>query len=350
MRFRSDPPPGNEATWLLRPESDNWNEGEIDFPDGGLDGTMWDRLRCAGCRPHPTAADGSRGGRRRLIGWVAIYTWTRPTPPEDRVRPGSRGYEMIRHWQWIVDDRSGGVAVLTSRRQATTSTVVVADGRALVVDPAWDPDELAGLAADLAAAEIEVVIGFATHAHHDHLLWHPDLGPARRLAAPAVARSCARHRDRIVARLGPHWPADLGDLVGRVTGTAGQVLDWPGPTVRLLTHDAHSPGHTALWLPARRALIAGDMLSDVELPLLEESTSAAYAAGLELLRPFVAQASVLIPGHGGVALGADAAQARWWADRAYLDALLAGADPADPRLANPGMAHAHADNLAAAGR
>jgi len=262
----------------------------------------------------------------------------------------SLGDEMGRHWQWIVTDRSAGVAVVTSRREATTSTVVVADRRALVVDPAWDPDELAGLAADLAAAQIDVVIGFATHAHHDHLLWHPDLGPAPRLAAPAVARTSARHRERIVARLGPHWPADLGDLVGRVTGTTDRVLDWPGPTVRLLTHDAHSPGHTALWLPAQRALIAGDMLSDVELPLLEESTPAAYAAGLELLRPFVEQASVLIPGHGGVALGADAAQARWRADRAYLDELRPGAAPADPRLANPGMAQAHEDNLAAAGR
>jgi hypothetical protein len=37
---------------------------------------------------------------------------------------------------------------------------------------------------------------------------------------------------------------------------------------------------------------------------------------------------------------------RWLADRAYLDALLAGRDPDDPRLADPGMRAAHADNVA----
>ena len=41
VRFRSDPLPGYKAAWLLWPESDNWNEGEIDFPEGGLDSTMW---------------------------------------------------------------------------------------------------------------------------------------------------------------------------------------------------------------------------------------------------------------------------------------------------------------------
>ena len=173
---------------------------------------------------------------------------------------------MHRSWQWVVDDCDVRIGVTTSRRDRTTSTLVVADGHALLVDPSWDPDELAGLAADLAAAGLEVALGFATHAHHDHLLWHPALGSAPRLASPAVARQCATDRDAIVAGLGPDWPAELADLVGRVDAVglgaggpdagglgeggpgavAGTALDWPGPEVRLLTHDAHSPGHTAL--------------------------------------------------------------------------------------------------------
>lgn len=123
---------------------------------------------------------------------------------------------MHRSWQWVVDDCDVRIGVTTSRRDRTTSTLVVADGHALLVDPSWDPDELAGLAADVAAAGIEVALGFATHAHHDHLLWHPALGSAPRLASPAVARQCATDRDAIVAGLGPDWPAELADLVGRV--------------------------------------------------------------------------------------------------------------------------------------
>ena len=264
----------------------------------------------------------------------------------NHIRPTGR----MPTWRRVRTDGSIDLLVATSRRELTTSTVVVADGRALMIDPAWEPDELADLAAGLAGAGIEVVVGFATHAHHDHLLWHPGFGSVSRFASLPAADVCGRQRRELVARLGPNWPADLTDLVGRVAAHGRQTLDWSGPVVRLLTHDAHSPGHTALWLPAHGVLIAGDMLSDVELPLLEESTPAQYAAGLDLLHPYAASAAVLIPGHGRVALGAEAAQQRWRADRDYLVALTTGAEPTDPRLNNPGMAQAHAENVAAVRR
>lgn len=251
---------------------------------------------------------------------------------------------MDRTWQWVVDGSAVRVGVTTSRRELTTSTVVIAAARALLIDPAWDPDELAAIAADLTRAGVKVAAGFATHAHHDHLLWHPGLGPGPRFASPTVTQVCARDRDAIVRRLGPDWPAGLGRLAGRVR-PARDRLAWPGPEARLITHDAHAPGHTAVWLPTSGVLVAGDMLSDVELPLLEESTAAHYAVGLDRLRPAVDRAEVLIPGHGHVAVGSDAVRRRWIADRAYLDALLTGRDPEDPRLADPGMRAAHADNL-----
>jgi glyoxylase-like metal-dependent hydrolase (beta-lactamase superfamily II) len=121
-------------------------------------------------------------------------------------------------WQWIVDDDDLKVGVTTSRRDSTTSTIVVADDAALLVDPAWDPDELDWIATDLAAAGITVAAGFATHAHHDHVLWHPGFGDGPRLASAQVAHDAAEHRALLVAALGPDWPAELGDLVGRLVG------------------------------------------------------------------------------------------------------------------------------------
>jgi hypothetical protein len=39
--FRSDPVPGYKTAWLLWPDSENWpTDGEIDFPEGNLDGTI----------------------------------------------------------------------------------------------------------------------------------------------------------------------------------------------------------------------------------------------------------------------------------------------------------------------
>lgn len=40
VRFRSDPVPGYKTAWLLWPASDDWTEGEIDFPEGDLNSTI----------------------------------------------------------------------------------------------------------------------------------------------------------------------------------------------------------------------------------------------------------------------------------------------------------------------
>jgi hypothetical protein len=41
IRFRADPVPGYKTAWLLWPKSEVWpRDGEIDFPEGNLDGTI----------------------------------------------------------------------------------------------------------------------------------------------------------------------------------------------------------------------------------------------------------------------------------------------------------------------
>jgi len=85
------------------------------------------------------------------------------------------------------------------------------------------------------------------------------------------------------------------------------------------------------------------MLSDLELPLPHDPDDLhAYLAGLEALAPYVARASVLVPGHGTPTT--DPA-GRLDTDRCYLDALIAGIDPADFRCGNPGMAEVHERNV-----
>ena len=232
-----------------------------------------------------------------------------------------------------------GVLVATSRRDTTTSTAVVRDGTVLLVDPAWEPDELDGLAEEIATRGLRVAAGVATHAHHDHLLWHPGFGDAPRVASARTAQLAEQRRGELIAALGPGWPPALLELVGRVRPAPA---DGPGPfaePVELVVHDAHAPGHTAVWLPERRVLLAGDMLSDVELPLpFGPDDLPSYLAGLDVLAAYVSRARVLVPGHGSPT--ADAV-ARLDADRRYLDALLAGEDADDPRRANPGMPEAH---------
>lgn len=239
-----------------------------------------------------------------------------------------------------------GVLVATSRRELTNSTVIVSGESAVIVDPAWEPDELAGLAAAVAARGLRVVAGFATHAHHDHLLWHPDLGDVPRWGSARTVELVDEHRAELLAALGPDWPAPLAEVFGQVQVARDDLPATGADPVILVVHDGHAPGHSALWLPERRVLIAGDMLSDVELPLPQDPDDlASYLTGLELLASFVARAAVLIPGHGHPSLRP---QSRLDADRRYLCGLVAGAEPEDERRANPGMAEVHKRNVAIA--
>ena len=236
-----------------------------------------------------------------------------------------------------------GILVTHSRRDTTASTVLVDNGRAVLIDPSWDPDELDDLAQFITDSSLDVVAGFATHAHHDHVLWHPGFGDVPRWASIPAAETARTHRAELVELLGPDWPERLATFVGRVEPLAGQHLPWPGPIAEVIVHDGHAIGHGAVWLEDSRVLLAGDMLSDVELPLADDTGLEAYDVALGRLAPYVRRARVLVPGHGhptGSPID------RWNTDRRYLDDVLAGRPVDDARLAAPGMAAAHAANIA----
>jgi hydroxyacylglutathione hydrolase len=236
-----------------------------------------------------------------------------------------------------------GVMVATSRRDTTTSTVIVDGGTTLLVDPAWEPDELDSLADWLEEAGLTVAAGFATHAHHDHILWHPGFGGAPRWATPQTADTVAEHRGELVEMLGPDWPMQLTPLVGKVQPLPGNTVPWPGRRAEIIEHEGHCSGHGAVWLPDARVLLTGDMLSDIEIPLAQETGLQAYDSALTTLLPYVRRAAVLVPGHGRPT---QAPMDRWHADRRYLDAVLGCRATDDERLQNLGMARSHAANLA----
>lgn len=245
-----------------------------------------------------------------------------------------------------------GIAVTHSRLDHTASVILTREesfgaASALVVDPCWAPEELDALAADVRTWGLDVVAGFATHAHYDHVLWHPDLGDVPRWASPGTARLARTHAED--NRTGLHasvagWTAELLDLVGAVRAfpTVDHLRDW----AEVIVHDAHSTGHAALWLSEPQVLIAGDMLSDIEVPMFAETGAQAYLDGLQALRPYAHAAQVLIPGHGTIT---DQGARRWSADQRYVEDLLAGRESADPRLDTESNRGPHAHNLAALG-
>src|SRR3984885_11571196 len=102
----------------------------------------------------------------------------------------------------------------------------------------------------------------------------------------------------------------------------------------IIEHEAHAVGHAAVLLADRGVLLAGDMLSDVLIPLLDARRPdqvGAYETALDPLGEAARQVDVLVPGHGAVAEGPEVA-ARLAADHAYIDALRRGEEPVDARL------------------
>jgi glyoxylase-like metal-dependent hydrolase (beta-lactamase superfamily II) len=242
-----------------------------------------------------------------------------------------------------------GVLVATADAYTTTSTVVVADdGGCLVIDPAVSAADLAALAADLAGAGLRPRAGFATHPHWDHVLWSRDLGDAPRYAAPRAVAAAQSTREEMIARVQEEAPGhDLG-LFGRLAplpAGAGQI-PWDGPAAQVIVHDGHAPGHAAVFLPATGVLVAGDMLSDIEIPLLDIDASdplGDYRAGLRLLAA-VPGVRWLVPGHGHVA-GAAEFRRRVDADARYLDLLAADEPFDDPRCTQPWLRDSHRHQL-----
>jgi glyoxylase-like metal-dependent hydrolase (beta-lactamase superfamily II) len=227
------------------------------------------------------------------------------------------------------------------------SNAVVVDGGAgvLLVDPGVSGGELDCLATDLDGSGRTVVVGFSTHPHWDHLLWHARFGTPPRYG---TARCAASAREQAAdpdtkAEITEHLaeteiagqvPLDLFGLVTALPADADRI-PWDGPGVRIVEHRAHAPGHAALVIEERGVLVAGDMLSDVLVPMLDLHGSADpvedYLAALRRLEAVAGDVDVVVPGHGSVG-GAGQARERIERDRAYVLALRDGRDPDDPRI------------------
>ena len=236
--------------------------------------------------------------------------------------------------------------VLIHESEFCQSNAVVVHGRAgvLLIDPGIFGCEMAALANDLSDSGQTVVAGFSTHPHWDHLLWHAGLGAAPRYGTARcadIARvllSDAGWKARIVEWIPPDIADQVPlDLLGLITGLPAEtaLIPWDGPQIRIIEHQAHAPGHAALLIEERGVLVAGDMLSDVLIPMLDLSDTADpiedYLAALRLLEGVTGDVDVVIPGHGSIG-GADQLHARIGQDRAYVHALRDAHVLSDPRV------------------
>ena len=237
-----------------------------------------------------------------------------------------------------------GVWVRQSEWVWSNATVVRAEGGLILVDPGIDGSDLNQLADDVDRLGVPVVAGFSTHPHWDHLLWHSRFGDVPRYATAAGTQAAREARERAQQVAADSASGIPLELIGLLTPLPADGAGVPGEIVE---HEAHAVGHAAVLLADRGVLLAGDMLSDVLIPLLDPRRPgqvSAYETALDRLGETAKHVDVLVPGHGAVARGPEVA-ARLAADRAYVDALRRGEEPVDARLDRDWLSGPHRSNL-----
>jgi glyoxylase-like metal-dependent hydrolase (beta-lactamase superfamily II) len=247
------------------------------------------------------------------------------------------------------------VLIATSAIWQTNCVIVRSGEEAFAIDSPILPEEIDALPAVIEQSHFPPPVGLlATHADWDHLLG--------RLAFAEAALGCAASTaQRLHATPGKaqrdlrafdeqHYLARPAPLsLGAV-----QALEVPGACeigpheLGLHPAEGHTAEGMAIWAPWAGVLVAGDYLSTVEIPVLGDGGSVdAYLATLERLRPLVAEAQFVVPGHGPV-LGSERALSVLGEDLAYLEvlsALGAGAELPEGRRGKAQRA-IHAENLA----
>ena len=237
-----------------------------------------------------------------------------------------------------------GVWVRQSAWVWSNAIAVRGEAGLTLVDPGIEGSDLDQLADDLDRLGLPVVAGFSTHPHWDHLLWHSRFGDVPRYATHAGARAAGEARERAQEMAAQSASGIPVELIGLVTPLPADPVPVPG---EIIEHGAHATGHAAVLLADRGVLLAGDMLSDVLIPLLDlrrPGQVGAYETALALLDEAAQHVDVLVPGHGAVAEGPEVA-ARLAADHAYIDALRRGEEPVDARLDQDWLAGPHRSNL-----
>ncbi len=239
-----------------------------------------------------------------------------------------------------------GVLVHQSELLQNNTVVVQGDKGVLLVDAGITNAEMQCLASDLKNMGLPVVVGFATHPDWDHALWHPALGNAPRYGTAAAAAfltdflSKPDWKEQFVEGLPPEIATEVpAELFGLITALpeGATRLTWDGPEARVLEHKAHAQGHAGLFIEKHGVLAAGDMLSDVFVPMLALESAdpiGDYLDALELFESVADKIDVVVPGHGSVARG-DQVRARIDQDRAYVQALRDGKEVKDPRITSP---------------
>jgi glyoxylase-like metal-dependent hydrolase (beta-lactamase superfamily II) len=233
------------------------------------------------------------------------------------------------------------VIVVISAVWQTTCTFVRSSDEGFVIDSPVLPDELDALPTLAEQSAFPVNGLLATHGDWDHLLGKlafPQLSlgvgevTARRLTE-SIGEPQRRLRDFDAEwYVGGRKPLGLSDFQPLPTPGRISIGSSSDRELEVYPADGHTEDGVAFWIPWASALICGDYISPVEIPMVSHEsggTFAAYEETLLRLAPLVGRAATVVPGHG-TPMPKDLALQILSEDLAYVRAGSRGEDPELP--------------------
>ncbi|MGV4924100.1 MBL fold metallo-hydrolase [Streptomyces sp. BHT-5-2] len=205
--------------------------------------------------------------------------------------------------QRTVDLGDGAFAVVNGDggMGLSNSTVLVDDGRAVVIDTMLLPRMNARTREELRARNTTAELILNTHQHVDHMGGNGAF-PGVRAVAPEGAAAALRRMAEDTAflpRLMPAFAPELTDLELRLPEPVDpEALVLPHEARALVFENAHSIVDLAVWLPGQRLLVAGDLCFHGVTPLARHGSVAGWIGALDRLIDL--EPSVVVPGHGEV--------------------------------------------------
>ena len=229
------------------------------------------------------------------------------------------------------------ITVFTSALYQTNSVVMRGAEAVFVIDPCWLPQEIEAIKEHVGQirGERKLYLIF-THSDYDHIIGYGAFPGAKVIASQAFANKQNKAPDVDQAKT---W--DDEHYISRpykieyphtdiVIDRDGKALHFDGTVLTFY----FAPGHTAegmyiIWEPAG-LFVAGDYLSDVEFPFIEDGIENYRHTMNKVDRILNAhQIRWMVPGHGSVAYDIDDIKDRRDASLEYIGDLIAHKNGSD---------------------
>jgi cyclase len=203
----------------------------------------------------------------------------------------------------FVDVADGVVAVINGDGSmgVANAAIVIEGESALVYDATTLPAMAREVVEEVERRGARVATVLNSHHHLDHVGGNGAFRGARVVAHPqtaAIVREMARDVG-VLGRLMPRFAAAIATLELVVPEPSLEDLRPPRGGRLLVRGPAHAPVDVALWLPAERVLLAGDLCFKGVTPLAVHGSLRGWARALDDLVGLAPVA--VVPGHGPLA-------------------------------------------------